>query len=811
MRIFGEIIDFLKKKGKGLRQKRNRYKEYFLNSWTYWFYYHSSIKNNMVYFESKDGSDLAGNMLRIIQEISSGKYGAYQVYLHASQQQRKKIVQILQNYDLNKVHVISRRIQIFAVMEQAKYLFSDSGMRPRYVKREGQVFISTWHGTPLKVMGKKVQAEKHSIGTVQKFFFSCDYMLFPNQYMKEIMLRDYMLENVWTGKVIYGGYPRNSIFFNPALGQNLKSELGFDDMQVFAYMPTHRGTMWKKKNSQQKNDVMGYLSDLDIRLKEHQVLLVKLHLFNNETIDYSRYQHIRAFPSGYDPYDILNFADCLITDYSSVLFDYANSGKKIILFSYDVQEYCGDRGLYLSLDSLPFPKVADVEQLWRELNSSKQYDDHEFRNTYCPYDSTDAPEKLCRFLFRQEPVCKVEDGPDNGKENILIFGGSLKKNGITTALVSLIQNIDPSQRNYFVSFRRQDVNGQPELVNIIPNAANFLPLASDQNYTFHEKLVYKKYSEERKKCVTPSDTLLRMFQREWTKFFANARFSKLIQFDGYGINVSLLFSQAPVMKKLWIHNDMVKELAYKSHIQHRSTLFYACQVYDRIAIVSPDLFDQTVSVGAPRDKIRVVENCHDIVGIRKRAFLPISFEKDTECTASPMGIEGILRSDGIKFISIGRFSAEKSHERLLDAFSNFWTDHPDSYLILIGGLGPLYNRTLKKRLSLGCWEHIVIIKSIVNPMPILKQCDCFVLSSTHEGMPMTIKEADILNVPVVSTDIPGPHEFLTAVHGHLVPNNTQGILQGMYDYAEGRVKPFALDYETYNRNAVEQFENLLNS
>lgn len=78
-------------------------------------------------------------------------------------------------------------------------------------------------------------------------------------------------------------------------------------------------------------------------------MFVKLHNYMNNAIDFSIYSHIKPFPDIYESYAFLSIADCLITDYSSVFFDFANTGRKIILFAYDKEDYLKQRGLYISL------------------------------------------------------------------------------------------------------------------------------------------------------------------------------------------------------------------------------------------------------------------------------------------------------------------------------------------------------------------------------------------------------------------------------------------------------------------------------
>ncbi|MFR4022006.1 MAG: CDP-glycerol glycerophosphotransferase family protein [[Eubacterium] siraeum] len=77
----------------------------------------------------------------------------------------------------------------------------------------------------------------------------------------------------------------------------------------------------------------------------------------------------------------------LVTDYSSVFFDYACTRKKVVLFPYDKDEYLCDRGMYMDMDDLPFPQVFDLDALVDELRSEKNYDAEEFVKTYCTWDT----------------------------------------------------------------------------------------------------------------------------------------------------------------------------------------------------------------------------------------------------------------------------------------------------------------------------------------------------------------------------------------------------------------------------------------
>ena len=96
--------------------------------------------------------------------------------------------------------------------------------------------------------------------------------------------------------------------------------------------------MTKRKNKEQIQEIKMYFDEIDKKLTDDQILYIKLHVFVKSNIDCSEYKHIKEFPNEYETYDFLNVADILITDYSSVFFDYANTGKKNILIPYGKED-----------------------------------------------------------------------------------------------------------------------------------------------------------------------------------------------------------------------------------------------------------------------------------------------------------------------------------------------------------------------------------------------------------------------------------------------------------------------------------------
>ncbi|WP_458453945.1 CDP-glycerol glycerophosphotransferase family protein [Methanobrevibacter sp.] len=771
--------------------------------------YAKPIIDNLVYVESRDGGDFTGNIFRIVEELSSGDYGDFEICVYAKNNVPSKIKQFQNNYNLKIDRIVTNEIDALKVLGRAKYIFTDAGMRPRYFKRPGQIFFNTWHGTPLKVMGVHNMPEEHRTGNVQHPFLSSDYLLYPNDYMREKMMTAFMIDKMYPGKILMEGYPRNSIFFDQDRAQELKAKLKLDDKELFAYMPTYKGILMERKDEEQKDEIHEILKELDKRLKDNQILLVKLHVYNESKINFRKFKHIRAFPKGYEIYDVINMADVLVTDYSSVFFDYANSRKKIVLYNYDEAEYLADRGVYIPLNDLPFPKVQTIEDLVDELNSPKNYDDTEFVERFCTYERPDAAKYICQHVFNGENVCR-EDVIVNEKPNVLIYAGDLLKNGVTTSLINFLSNVDTEKYNFFVSFRQWSgyVRRYHQYVfEEMPEGIQFMPLRTGINLTLPEKKAFNGFVAGKRGTKLPK-MVDDMFERELNRYFPNFPFDYVINFDGTTLNELLLFSKPDVKCTVWVHKDKLKSMKF-NHDQNYNGLKEAYTRYDDIIVVDDALIKPTAEIKCSDENISVIHNINNVDKIKEKSEGEIEFieERTFIHTTHSGGIEGILSSDALKFISIGNIEPQKGYNRLVKAFNRFCDDYPDTQLLIIGGHGE-FQELIKTVSSLKHGDNISIIKWVNNPMPVLKRCDLFIQSSEFEGWSMVAMEANTLGMPIISTDIIGS-KWINDNGGYLVPNSENGLLQGMYDFMNNEINDFDYDYDSHNEKAVREFNDLI--
>ena len=773
------------------------------------FYEKESVDSKMILLESRSGRGLESNIFALVKELNRPLYREYTIVISYAKGFRDAVEKKLEQYGLKSGMLVQvGSLSYYRCLSRAGILINYSTFPGRFIKKDGQVYLNVWHGTPLKCMGRDNTDERYSMGNVMRNLLMSDYLLFPNAFMEEKMSGAYMLSELYQGKILHECYPRNEIFFHPEEGIRMKEALGFKGKELFVYMPTFRGKADAVDRNDSVEEIRGYLKRLDGLLKKEQILLVKLHPFVGNALSFSDYSHIMPFPDKYDTYEVLNACDALITDYSSVMYDYANTGRKIILFAYDLEEYMGSRGVYEDIRTYPFPLVRTPEEAAKLLQEPLQPLEEGFRQKYCTYEHVGGIEKLCRQVVLKEEVCEVHRLSSNGKENVLIYAGDFDKNGITSAFCNLMKQLDKEKYNYFISYRLNSLKEAPGRLNVLEEDARVYPIASEMNLDILTALAQAVYLKTGYRGMGIGKRLERAYDREWKKHFGTSVFRHVIHYNGYENYMLSLMERCPYPKTVWVHNDMIKEVETKknpSPYALRDT-YRSC---DHVAAVSRDITKSVVSISGREDNVIVIPNCQDYEEVRRKAKLALTFDKDTKSTVTKERLEEILNNEDRKFISIGRYSKEKRHDRLIEAFNRYWEENKDIWLIIIGGQGGLYEDTCERAAGCAAGNHIILIRSMTNPMPVLNACDLFLLTSDYEGRPVVLYEADILGIPAVATDVPGAHGFMEDYGGYLVPASADGVYEGMKAWENGKVKTLSVDCEKNNRTSVELFMELL--
>lgn len=845
-------------------------KALFKNSWYAHWYYRGAVDRRVILVDTINRHDLGGNMLFLLKELSKESYKKYRIWLACDKSVRRKAEERFRTYGIQNVSFVEvNSFSYYRLTATAGTIILDVTTGRRFVKREGQVIINTWHGTPLKCMGADVPGQKHTIGNVQRNLMMADFLCLPNEYTIEVFRKAYQIEGIFPGVYVLAGYPRNQVFFDEKRQQQIRellvkreesrsrpetdstleesrskpeadtlseaslkkpetdipSEESLEKLRdsaqrekrLYVYMPTWRGT-GERGTEEEKASLIrqmeSILAELDRGLCSDEVLYLRLHPYVGDRIDCGGFKHIRSMPEELDPYEILAAADCLITDYSSVFFDYAcKKSGKIVRFLFGEEEYKTQRDFYDIVRELPFPEVSGIPELLTELRAPKNYDDSAFREKFCRYDGPDSARKICRLavLGKKEKGVRLEKESDTAEKNLLFYVGGLKKNGMTAAFLNLMDSIGPVcgfRNRILVSFQQDALADDPSRLDVLPDFVQFAPMSMGWFLTFTEAAASWLYYRRNVNSPLVLKYIRRFYKREFLRNYGSFPLDFCVHYNGYERKLIGMFREATCPRGIFIHNDMLREIETKGN-QHFLTLQDAYRSYDFAAAVSESVYRSTLPICKETPGLCVIHNCNAFRKNLERAEEEIAFQERTRSTVSVDELAERLGSTGLKLVTVGRFSPEKNHRMLLEAFAKYVEECKEAQLILIGGAGELYEDTCRYAAELGLADRIAVICAVDNPMPILKRCDLFLLPSLYEGGPLVLMEADTLGLPAAAADCPGCGDFMRENGGYCMPCSVEGILEAIHAYERGEIRPLGVDYEKRNLEAVEELRKKL--
>lgn len=206
-------------------------------------------------------------------------------------------------------------------------------------------YFNTWHGTPMKKMGSDIDSSNTSFGSKGENHF--DIMMSQGRFETEIFSRAFKIPEE---RFLESGLPRNDILANYTedYRKNIRAKLRIsDDKMVILYAPTFR----EYEKDENNGVVMAPPLSLD-KWKDNlsnSVLLMRAHYEVSKVMNIQENESVRNMTSYPDINDLYIAADVLISDYSSVFFDYSITGKPMLHFTYDYDKYSSKRGMYFDI------------------------------------------------------------------------------------------------------------------------------------------------------------------------------------------------------------------------------------------------------------------------------------------------------------------------------------------------------------------------------------------------------------------------------------------------------------------------------
>lgn len=313
-------------------------------------------------------------------------------------------------------YVVRRTARWARTLEKAQYWISNARF-PAWVRKPKYVtYIQTWHGTPLKKLGldiENVAMPGTNTAAYHRNFVSeanrWDALVSPNDYSTQIFRSAFGFKN----QILKVGYPRNDELINssPEDVTALKQQLGIPlDKKVVLYAPTYRDNQFAEKGKY-TFELPFSLADFRERFGQDAVLILRMHYLISNALDVSDYSDfvydLSSYPNISDLYLV---SDLLITDYSSVFFDYAYLQRPILFYPYDYHLYKDElRGFYLDYEKDLPGKIAqneadlldNVEEFLQRPDMSQDPQFQKFYDRFCAINDGLASFKVVNYVVHQ--------------------------------------------------------------------------------------------------------------------------------------------------------------------------------------------------------------------------------------------------------------------------------------------------------------------------------------------------------------------------------------------------------------------------
>lgn len=315
----------------------------------------TNIDSNKIIVRNYDGKGFGDNAKAIIEAVLLSNGNIEVIWLVNTLEKRKT----------NK-HIRYVKINSFSSLYHyatAKIWISNTRL-PYYLdKRNNQFYIQTWHaGIGLK------RVEKGAIGGLSKTYIAmakkdslqADLFISNSTYRSHLYRNDFWYD----GKILECGLPRNDIFFKKNDRNKILRQYGIPtNKKILIYAPTFR-----KQHTTNIYDIdfKALKTALSKKFSEEWIILLRFHhivsyLANEYCVKFK--DDIFNITNTDDIYPLLSICDILITDYSSIMFDFMVTKRPVFIYATDINEYKKDRNFTFSFDELPFEVSRDFNEL----------------------------------------------------------------------------------------------------------------------------------------------------------------------------------------------------------------------------------------------------------------------------------------------------------------------------------------------------------------------------------------------------------------------------------------------------------------
>lgn len=591
------------------------------------YYEKEKVHKNTILYESRDGSSMTDSPYAIFEYlIKNDPEKKFQHYWSIKKSDELDIIK--QGYDhLENIHFVERNSNDYLkLLTTSEYLINNSTFQSFFIKKKEQIYINTWHGTPLKYMGYDMKGTPFNSRNVSRNFYIADFLLSPNKHTTDMFLDSYRMRNGYDGEILESGYPRIDATLHPNKVSEILLKFGIrvdPNKKVILYAPTWKGkTLSNARND--LNQIVAEMDSLDVKYKMKYQIFVKVHPFLYQKAKKMESLEKYLIPDVIDTNEVLSIADILITDYSSIFFDFLVTDKPILFYCWDADTYEDYRGNYFELSELPGKISYTIEELSNDLENIEGITDEyqekylEFKNRFVKYDNGEATKRYIDYIFNdiRSDVRSIVSESKN-KKKIILYPGGLKSNGITSSFLNVVNNIDLTKVD--VSIILGTIKSKEQIANFlrIPSEVHIFFRFGNPAYKPMEMYRDRKLSQDgvnkNKRNKFPS----KIYERDAVRLLGNTHFDTAIDFSGYSYYWGKFVSSINASKKMiYMHNDLKSDAerlvnGKMPHYKNLHTLFSIYFRFDKLVSVSEqnmEINKKNLIEFAPKDKFDFTPN-----------------------------------------------------------------------------------------------------------------------------------------------------------------------------------------------------------
>ncbi|WP_218086691.1 glycosyltransferase [Staphylococcus epidermidis] len=803
-------------------------------------YYIKCIRNKKVesreiLFEAYHGINFTGNAYALFKYIVENSLN-YKCYLVIRNIDDPMIKWINTKYPEKNIEIVKYQSKKYLkVLATAKYLVNDTTFLPYFNKRKEQIYINTWHGTPLKKLGNDIEHSYFSENkNVQKNLITSDKLAMPNEFTAKKLIGSNDLTGILNSEISFTGNARMDLTINSNKEEIYDKYNLNNNKKLVLYAPTY-----KDKYNHKINDYILELinerNEIQNQLGDNYIVYIKTHYLitqNEEMYNLNNY----FIPNWYDANELLSVVDILITDYSSIFFDFLPLQKPIYFYMKDKEDYTFERGLYIEIDELPGSISYNMKDLLKNLSipitdylNSYKINIENFISKYCKYDDGNSSFRTVNFMLGNIYGNKRYK---SNKKVIVFYGGGFYNNGITNSLINMSKVFDYDKYEFVIVENNKIFTDKLNNIKRLDSRVHLITLFTDINKNLRDTLELNMFNRQGfdSKYISKK-RIIKLFREYSDQVLGNLNPEVMIDYSGYNKLFTALFAFTIAKKNaIFLHNDMHEEFnklidgRYK-HRWNLKVIFSLYNQFTKIVSVSDstnkaNIINLKQYIKSPENKMISISNIIDGDNIIKQAAL--GYGRANIKIISDDGVEKNYLKDmsygdisfrcipapnknDINFITLARLSPEKNQQNLIKAFKDIVNINRNCKLFILGD-GPLYGNLKKLIRNLNLENHVYLLGFINNPYMLLDRCDCFILPSNYEGQGMSILEAQILKKPVIGTNVNGIKSVVNEDSGILVENNISSIVEGMRAYLKGNIPSIKFDYKDYNEQILLKIE-----